>query len=103
MPGMKTPTDIYATECEEKKGDGLNFGQFQCDDGNSKDGDGCSKMGIIETGFSCSGGSYLAPDICVDSLKPDSWISLVSTENEVYIEFSEDVYVLDKSVDETTV
>jgi cysteine-rich repeat protein len=90
---MKTPADYYATECEEIKGDGFNYGQFQCDDGNSVEGDGCDKEGLVEAGFSCSGGTNLSPDTCVDSLKPSSWISLVSTENEVYIEFSEEVYL----------
>lgn len=29
--------------CTEICGDGLNLGQYECDDGNKNDGDGCSK------------------------------------------------------------
>ena len=28
--------------CTEICGDGLNFGNFECDDGNNRNGDGCS-------------------------------------------------------------
>ena len=35
-------------------GDGLNYGIFQCDDGNRDDGDGCSSDCTIEAGYSCS-------------------------------------------------
>jgi cysteine-rich repeat protein len=88
---MKTPSNDFATECEEIKGDGFNYGQFQCDDGNNIEGDGCDKNGMIEDGFDCSGGTNLTPDICWDNQKPVSWISLVNADNEVYLEFSEEV------------
>ena len=35
-------------------GDGLNYGIFECDDGNLNDGDGCSSTCTIETGYQCS-------------------------------------------------
>ena len=38
--------------CSEICGDGKLF-DYQCDDGNQLDGDGCSKNCIIENGWSC--------------------------------------------------
>jgi hypothetical protein len=39
-----------------------------CDDGNLKDGDGCSASCIVEPGYFCSGGTMDGPDYC-------QWIS----------------------------
>lgn len=39
-----------------------------CDDGNLKDGDGCSASCIVEPGYICSGGTMDGPDYC-------QWIS----------------------------
>ena len=35
-------------------GDGLNYGIFECDDGNLDDGDGCSSVCSIEPGYQCT-------------------------------------------------
>jgi len=42
--------------CPEICGDGLDFGQYQCDDGNTISGDGCSKECKLERYWSCTGG-----------------------------------------------
>ena len=40
---------------------------FSCsDDGNVLDGDGCSFACAVESGWTCSGGSYNTPDVCAD-------------------------------------
>ena len=41
-------------------GDGAINGNETCDDGNVSDGDGCSSVCQVETGYSCSG----APSVC---------------------------------------
>ena len=55
-------------ECAEVRGDGLNMGNHECDDGNLTDGDGCSAEGAVEPGYTCAGGSPSSPDSC--SLPP---------------------------------
>lgn len=54
--------------CTEICGDGKNFKKLyptnQCDDGDTTDGDGCSSGCLIETGWSCSGGSKTTADTC---------------------------------------
>ena len=49
--------------CVERCGTGVNFGQLECDDGNLKDGDGCSSRCLIESGWTCSG-SLGGPSSC---------------------------------------
>ena len=57
-------------ECAEICGDGLNLGEFECDDGNLINGDGCSKECNKEFGYECHGGNVSAPDICQDVTNP---------------------------------
>ena len=45
-------------------GDGVKKSSENCDDGNSVDGDGCTKTCIVEVGFLCSGGSQFGKDFC---------------------------------------
>ena len=60
--------------CEEICGDGLNMGRYECDDGNTINGDGCNNDCQTEPGWSCSGGSPTGPDtcttICGDGINP---------------------------------
>ena len=44
--------------------DGVKKSSENCDDGNSIDGDGCTKTCIVEVGFICSGGSQFGKDFC---------------------------------------
>lgn len=92
-PGYQTPSDELATECEEIKGDGYNFGQYQCDDGNRVDGDGCDGDGNIEEGYACTGGSPLSADVCIDNQKPISTIEIVNNANQIFIQFNEAVFL----------
>ena len=50
-------------KCSEICGDGIRF-VLACDDGNTRNGDGCSRQCKIEPGFSCFGGSPTTPDSC---------------------------------------
>lgn len=52
----KCTKDCVNTECVQiKYGDGKldSDGYEQCDDGNTKNGDGCSSKGVIEAGYVC--------------------------------------------------
>ena len=44
-------------------------GNETCDDGNTKDGDGCSKECLIEIGYACSGvGRDSCHTVCGDGI-----------------------------------
>ena len=60
------PVVLTTPLCIEICGDGFNYGQFKCDDGNTLSGDGCSSKCTVEAGFACSGGSALTSDVCYD-------------------------------------
>ena len=48
-------------------GDGYDFFNYGCDDGNLKNGDGCDEFCRIEIGFTCGGGNYNPnPDTCIE-------------------------------------
>lgn len=49
--------------CSEICGDGIRF-VVSCDDGNTRNGDGCSSRCRVEQGWSCFGGSPTTPDSC---------------------------------------
>jgi len=55
---------------KEKCGDGRNMRILQCDDGNNRDGDGCSKDCQIEKDWECFGGGENKPDVCNYIAKP---------------------------------
>ena len=59
--GSSTSKDI----CNDICGDGKRYvtDSSKCDDGNTANGDGCSSSCIIETGWSCSGGSSTSIDV----------------------------------------
>ena len=58
--GSKTKKDF----CKEICGDGLDFGTYECDDGNYNNNDGCDKYCRVEAFYTCSGGTKSRPDIC---------------------------------------
>jgi cysteine-rich repeat protein len=45
----------------------MNYGSYDCDDGNLVDGDGCSSDCEEELGWSCSGGTTTTADTCVET------------------------------------
>lgn len=53
--------------CTELCGDGYHTtSKFQCDDGNIRNGDGCSSTCTVEAGFTCDGGTPNTRDVCID-------------------------------------
>lgn len=52
----KTGYLFSGTICNEICGDGKQIAS-ECDDGNIKNGDGCSSACLVEMGFKCTGGS----------------------------------------------
>lgn len=81
--------------CVEICGDGYNFGNFPCDDGNALSGDGCSLDCVVEEGFTCTGGSPTTADVCTDTKKPSPKIQLIKVndalQHEVFLTFDEEV------------
>ncbi len=67
----------------EECGDGFRTLPEECDDGNTRDGDGCSSTCKIEPGFYCKRGSYNDPSQsdypCCDISCEDCTISGLST------------------------
>ena len=49
IKGYKDPIKKNG-QCTEICGDGLNLGQYKCDDGNLANGDGCSSKCLLELG-----------------------------------------------------
>ncbi|CDW91263.1 fu domain containing protein [Stylonychia lemnae] len=91
QPGMTEPIDDSVSGCVEICGDGFNYGSYQCDDGNLINGDGCSSICIIEQGFNCTTGTKFTPSVCMDNKNPTPRISLIASNNYIYIEFDEEV------------
>ncbi|CDW89486.1 UNKNOWN [Stylonychia lemnae] len=102
QPGMMYPIDDTISGCQEICGDGFNYGSFQCDDGNSINGDGCSSACTIEKGFNCTTGSKFTPSICMDNKNPTPTLSLISSRNFIYIQFDEEV-TLSSEINSTNV
>src|SRR6185436_342505 len=50
-----------AGTCTSRCGDGMKLAPEACDDGNTKDGDGCSHDCRNETGFACQDAATMAP------------------------------------------
>ncbi len=47
------------------------MGENECDDGNTKSGDGCSSSCVVETNYACSGGNETTADTCVNRKPPE--------------------------------
>ena len=55
-------------DCFENLLDGIDFGDFGCDDGNFVENDGCDKWGRIELGFICNAGTPANADRCLSGI-----------------------------------
>lgn len=74
----------------ETCGDGLNLGQYECDDGNLINGDGCSSLCTIEPGYTCK--TIGSIDICTDIRSPIGILS-IKKGNVLVLRFDEMVKV----------
>ncbi|CAG9327445.1 unnamed protein product [Blepharisma stoltei] len=74
-----------SSNCIEVCGDGRNMGQSQCDDGNNRNGDGCSSSCAVEIGWSCFGGSANSPDVCKDITPPTPVLAYLSENSSGYL------------------
>jgi proprotein convertase subtilisin/kexin type 5 len=68
-----TPTMIISM-CEEICGDGKRY-EYDCDDGNTINGDGCNDQCQIETGYTCGGGTTTSKSVCVKLSTPKTVIT----------------------------
>ena len=95
ITGYITTTDPITNErkCVEICGDGLNLGEYECDDGNINNRDGCSSECIVEEGYTCQGGNFTSPDICKDITSPILKATGVGKENMFYFALSEPVEI----------
>eukprot|EP00347_Sterkiella_histriomuscorum_P008004 403346735 len=71
-------------ECIEICGDNINYGQTECDDGNTISGDGCSELCKIEYDFACN-----TTGTCLYTKKPSPFIKQISKSNVLTISFDE--------------
>ena len=90
--------------CLERWGKGFNLGFVQCDDGNSKNGDGCDQNCLIETDWSCSGGNATHPDTCISLIGPHSEFTYISSKSHLgSIAFTENVTLGELSEGDVTI
>lgn len=61
---LMQPDGTAYSVCEPDCGDGRKVDIEKCDDGNLKNGDGCSSTCTVEDGWSCSGGTSVKPSLC---------------------------------------
>jgi cysteine-rich repeat protein len=93
--------DEKSGKCTDLCGDGKRFtdsvakqlgSYIQCDDGNTKNGDGCSFECKVEEYWKCEGGSPTTPDVCVYSKYPVAKIKEVADDASfIYVSFDESV------------
>ena len=62
--GPPAPATCGLSTCNPKCGDGTRWGSEVCDDGMPASFDGCSDKCKVECGYTCTGGSTTAPDVC---------------------------------------
>ena len=72
-------------------GDGLNLGMYECDDGNTINGDGCNSECEVEDGFKCQPQKE-GPDICKDIIPPTATLK-ISKGNVIMLTFNEKVSI----------
>jgi len=82
-------------KCVDVCGDGVVFSrliQGYCDDGNSKNGDGCSSSCRVESNWQCSGGNKTHPDFCMNTLALSVSIEVSAFDpNQISVNFNKDI------------
>lgn len=91
-PWYSAPELPGGGRCTEICGDGLNFGTYECDDGNTRSGDGCSSRCKIEKSYGCGGGSPKSADRCEEVRGPSFDIQKIMGSNRyIYLQFDKSV------------
>jgi len=80
-------------KCIETCGDGNNWGLHVCDDGNERDGDGCSSDCLEEFGYMCRGGFQKGKDTCETILSEISRADISNFNRVLILEFSRPISV----------
>jgi len=97
IQGSGESLDHYINQiCEEKCGDGVLKGQLACDDGNLRDGDGCSSLCTIDFGWECLNISGIS--VCNDATPPTAHLTYIGINDNGYsflLGFSENVTLPD--------
>lgn len=91
--GAEESLEHYINQvCKEKCGDGELKGQLECDDGNRRDGDGCSSSCTVELSWKCLNISGIS--VCKDETPPTAeliYSELRDSEYLLLLTFSENV------------
>ncbi len=84
--------------CSEICGDGIKFSADPwCDDGNVRDGDGCSSVCHVEDEFICVNGSATSKDVCFQVYPPSAILSFPNNvATNATIAFSEEIVNFEK-------
>ena len=64
---------------------------LECDDGNTRSGDGCSSTCTVEKDYRCSGGTEDRPDTCIETRKPEIRSATVYKNLTAVLRFNEPV------------
>ncbi len=80
--------DILHSADAEICGDGRNFHTYECDDGNTKGGDGCSANCRVESYFECTGGNDTTADTCVNRKPPTMVVFRYFANRSATVSFS---------------
>ncbi len=73
------------------------MGLLECDDANTRSGDGCSAECYVEPYYECKGGGPSAPDICIERKPPEILLFKYYANRSATILFSEPVKISSKS------
>jgi cysteine-rich repeat protein len=71
VPAAPISVDQPAPACITECGDGLRSDDEPCDDGNFRNGDGCSESCSVESGFQCAGEPSDCKSICGNGASDD--------------------------------
>jgi len=76
--------------CYEICGDGFNMYQYECDDGNLNNYDGCNDQCEVENGWQCAGGTPATKDTCWRLVRPYVVSAYINPKNElITVNFNE--------------
>jgi cysteine-rich repeat protein len=90
-----------ASQCKEICGDGINLGYYECDDGNSNDGDGCSSECNYEGILMCISSRVTKMETCFHYMLPRFKVICFNKSESVSVKFSRPM-LIDSSINLTS-